>query len=263
MSPYETLSLEKREGVAILSLNRPDVHNAMNSTMFLELGAAANELQHDPEVRAVVMTGAGKSFSSGLDLGSFAGLGQLTALQIHTFLKDVQGTYLAYEMMDKPVIAAVNGLAFGGAMELILACDIRVVSEDAKFNLMEIKFGIIPDLGACKRLARLVGLGHAKEIIFTGKTIDAAEAQRLGMAEHVCPRDQVMDEALRLAAELAAGPILGIALSKQVINRCWDSDPETALEFEAIAQTLCLVSGDHREAVQALLENRKPDFKGG
>ncbi|MBC7247879.1 MAG: enoyl-CoA hydratase/isomerase family protein [Actinobacteria bacterium] len=263
MPSYETLCVEKREGVAILTLNRPEVHNAMNSTMFLELAAAANELQHDAEVRAVVITGAGKSFSSGLDLGSFAGLGQLTALQIHTFLKDVQGTYLAYEMMDKPVIAAVNGLAFGGALELVLACDIRVASDDARFNLMEIKFGIIPDLGACKRLARLVGLGHAKEIIFTGKTIDAAEAHRLGMVEHVCPREQVMDEAMKLAAELAAGPVLGIALAKQVINRCWDSDPETALEFEAIAQTLCLVSADHREAVQALLENRKPQFKGG
>lgn len=262
MSSYETLNIEKRDGVAVLTLNRPEVHNAMNSTMFLELGAAANELQHDTEVRAVVITGAGKSFSSGLDLASFAGLGQLTALQIHTFLKDVQGTYLAYEMMDKPVIAAVNGLAFGGALELVLACDIRIASDDAQFNLMEIKFGIIPDLGACKRLARLVGLGNAKEIIFTGKTIDAVEAQRLGMVEHVRPRDQVLDEALKLATELAAGPILGIALAKQVINRCWDSDPETALEFEAIAQTLCLVSEDHREAVQAFLEKRKPDYKG-
>jgi len=259
---YETLRLEKEDGVAVLTLNRPEVHNAMNHTMFLELGTAARQLQEDPEVRAVVLTGAGKSFSSGLDLGSFAGLSQLTALQIHAFLKGVQGTFLAYEMMDKPVIAAVNGLAFGGAMELMLACDIRIAAEEARFNLMEIKFGIIPDLGACKRLARLVGLGHAKEIIFTGKTIDAAEAHRLGMVEHVLPADRVLPEAKKLAAELASGPILGIAMAKQVINRCWDSDPETALEFEAIAQTLCLVSEDHKEAVKAALENRKPSYKG-
>ncbi len=259
---YETLNIEKEDGVAVLTLNRPEVHNAMNHAMFTELGLAARELQDDPEVRAVVITGAGKSFSSGLDLGSFAGLSQLTALQIHSFLKGVQGTYLAYEMMDKPVIAAVNGLAFGGAMELALACDIRIASQEAKFNLMEIKFGIIPDLGACKRLARLVGLGHAKEIIFTGKTIDAAEAHRLGMVEHVLPTDRVLPEAKRLATELAAGPILGIAMAKQVINRCWDSDPETALEFEAIAQTLCLVSQDHKEAVRAALENRKPSYRG-
>ncbi|MGQ9474756.1 MAG: enoyl-CoA hydratase/isomerase family protein [Actinomycetota bacterium] len=259
---YETLILERKEGVALLTLNRPEVHNAMNHTMFLELEAAARELQGDPEVRAVVISGAGKSFSSGLDLASFAGLGQLTALQIHTFLKGVQATYLAYEMMNKPVIAAVNGLAFGGAMELMLACDIRFASEEARFNLMEIKFGIIPDLGACKRLARLVGLGHAKEIIFTGKTLDAAEAHRLGMVEHILPTEQVLPEAMKLATELAAGPILGIAMAKQVINRCWDSDPETALEFEAIAQTLCLVSEDHKEAVQAAFENRKPRFRG-
>lgn len=259
---FETLRIDKDEGVAVLTLNRPEVHNAMNHTMFLELAAAARELQEDPEIRAVVITGAGKSFSSGLDLSSFAGLRELTSLQIHTFLKGVQGTFLAYEMMDKPVIAAVNGLAFGGAMELILACDIRIASEEAKFNLMEIKFGIIPDLGACKRLARLIGLGHAKEIIFTGKTIDAPQAHQLGMIEHIYPTDQVLPEAVKLASELAAGPILGIAMAKQVINRCWDSDPETALEFEAIAQTLCLVSEDHQEAVQAALENRKPRFRG-
>ncbi len=259
---YEAIKIEKEDGVAILTLNRPETHNAMNQTMFMELGVAAKELQNDPEVRAVVMTGAGKSFSSGLDLGSFAGLMQLSALQIHSFLKEVQGTYLAYEMMDKPVIAAVNGLAFGGAMEIMLACDIRIASEDAKFNLMEIKFGIIPDLGACKRLARLVGNGYAKELILTGDTIDAAEAYRIGMVEHVYPKEQVLPEALKLARRLAEGPILGIALAKQVINRCWDSDPETALEFEAIAQTLCLVSEDHREAIQALAEKRPPRFKG-
>ncbi len=259
---YEAIKIERQDGVAILTLNRPETHNAMNQTMFVELGAAAKELQNDSDVRSVVMTGAGKSFSSGLDLGSFAGLMQLSALQIHSFLKEVQNTYLAFEMMDKPVIAAVNGLAFGGAMEIMLACDIRIASDDAKFNLMEIKFGIIPDLGACKRLARLVGNGYAKELILTGDTIDAAEAYRIGMVEHVYPKDQVLPEALKLARRLAEGPILGIALAKQVINRCWDSDPETALEFEAIAQTLCLVSEDHREAIQALAENRKPQFKG-
>ena len=259
---YETLKIEKQDGVAVLYLNRPDVHNAMNQAMFAELGLAAKELQNDPEVRAVVMTGAGESFSSGLDLASFAGLAQLTAMQIHAFLKEAQGTFLAYEMMDKPVIAALNGLAFGGAMEIMLACDIRIAADDATFNLMEIKFGIIPDLGACKRLARLVGNGYAKEIIFTGDTIDAVEAHRIGMIEHIYPRDEVLPEAVKLAGRLAEGPTLGIALAKQVISRCWDSDPETALEFEAIAQTLCLVSQDHKEAIQAAMENRKPEYKG-
>ena len=259
---YETLKIEKEGGVAVLYLNRPDVHNAMNQTMFAELSLAARELQNDPEVRSVVMTGAGKSFSSGLDLASFAGLAQLTAMQIHAFLKEAQGTFLAFEMMDKPVIAAVNGLAFGGAMEIMLACDIRIAADDAKFNLMEMKFGIIPDLGACKRLARLVGNGYAKELILTGDTIEAPEAHRIGMIEHIYPAAEVLPKAMELAKRLAAGPILGIALAKQVINRCWDSDPETALEFEAIAQTLCLVSEDHKEAIQALVEKRDPDYKG-
>ena len=259
---YETLHVEKKDGVAVLTLNRPETHNAMNQTMFAELDVAARDLQGDPEVRAVVMTGAGKSFSSGLDLGSFIGLSQLTALQIHSFLKGVQGTYMAFEMMDKPVIAAVNGLAFGGAMEIMLACDIRVASEDATFNLMEIRFGIIPDLGACKRLSRQVGNGRAKELIFTGDTIDAQEAYRIGLVEHLHPKEQVLPEALKLAQRLADGPILAIAMAKQAINRSWDSDPETALEFEAIAQTLCLVSEDHQETIKALAENRKPEYKG-
>lgn len=225
------LTIEKSQGVAVLTLNRPEVHNAMNQTMFLELGAAARELKGDPEARVVILTGAGESFSSGLDLTSFQGLGELTALQLHSFLKEVQAVFLAYEMMDKPVIAAVNGLAFGGAMELMLAADIRFASDDASFGLLEMKFGIIPDLGACKRLARLIGTGHAKELIFTGDTIDADSALRLGLVEHVCPKDQVLDEAGKLAKRLAEGPILGIAMSKQVINRAWDADPETALEF--------------------------------
>ncbi|MDY6795396.1 MAG: enoyl-CoA hydratase/isomerase family protein [Actinomycetota bacterium] len=259
---YETLTIENKEGVGVLTLNRPETHNAMNHAMFLELGKAAEELNNDSEVRSVVLTGAGTSFSSGLDLSSFAGLGKLTPLQIHSFLKFVQGVFLAYEMMDKPVVAAVNGLAFGGAMELMLACDTRFVSDDASFGLLEIKFGIIPDLGACKRLARQVGNGYAKELIFTGDTISAEEAHRIGMVEHVYPKDQVLSEAMRLAARLAEGPILGIAMCKQVVNRAWDSDPETALEFEAIAQTLCLNSEDHKEAVQAFMDGRKAKFEG-
>jgi enoyl-CoA hydratase/carnithine racemase len=259
---YETLGMEKNAGVCVLTLNRPEVHNAMNQVMFDELALAAKQLRNDPEVRAVVITGAGKSFSSGLDLTSFAGLGQLTALQIHTFLKETQSTFLAFETMDKPVIAAVNGLAFGAALEMALACDIRIVSEDSRFNLMEIKYGIIPDLGACKRLARLVGNGRAKQLIFTGDTIDAAQAYRIGMVEEVCAKEEALQRATAFAARLAEGPLLSIAMAKQVINRCWDSDPETALEFEAIAQTLCLISEDHQEAVKALMENRKPQYKG-
>lgn len=260
---YETLLIEKSEGVATLTLNRPETHNAMNHAMFLDLKQAAEELKNDPEVRAVVITGAGTSFSSGLDLGSFQNLGDLTSLQFYNVLKEFQSTFLAYEMMNKPILAAVNGLAFGGALEIALACDLRFASEDGTFGLLEIKFGIIPDLGACRRLARLVGTGYAKQLIFTGDTIDAAEAHRIGLMEHVYPKDQVLPETMKLARRLAEGPILAIAVSKQVVNRCWDSDPEAALEYEAIAQTLCLSSEDHKEAVRAFMEGRKPDYTGG
>jgi enoyl-CoA hydratase/carnithine racemase len=259
---YETLSTEIDEGVCILTLNRPDLHNAMNQVMFTELHTAARELEHNEEVRAVVMTGAGKSFSSGLDLTSFAGLEQLSALQFYKLLKGFQASFLAYEMMNKPVIAAANGLAFGAALELILACDIRFSCPEASFGLLEIKFGIIPDLVSCRRLARLIGMGYAKELICTGDTVSGKEAHRMGFIEHLVPQEEVLPEAMKLAKRLADGPILGIAIAKQVVNRCWDSDPETALEFEAIGQTLCLISQDHKEAVSAFMEGRKPRYTG-
>ncbi|MEJ5185883.1 MAG: enoyl-CoA hydratase/isomerase family protein [Candidatus Geothermincolales bacterium] len=259
---YTTIKLEREGNVALLILNRHEVHNAMDQAMFLELKSAAGELSLDPEVRAVVITGEGPSFSSGLDLGSFQGLDKLTRRHFYALLKELQGAFLAYETMAKPVIAAVNGLAYGAGTELALACDIRFASENASFGLLEIKFGIIPDLGACRRLARLVGPGYARELIYTGDVIDAREAHRIGLVEHLCPGDRVLDEALGLARRLADGPPLAIGMAKQAILRGLDADPETALEFEAMAQTLCLYSEDHREAVRSFLEKRKPDYRG-
>ncbi len=259
---YETLSIEIDQGVGVLTLNRPEVHNAMNLTMFSELNAAARELEANEDVKAIVLTGAGQSFSSGLDLSSFAGLDQLSALQFYTMLKGLQATFLAYEMMNKPVIAAIGGLALGAGTEIALACDIRFACTEARFGLLEIKFGIIPDLGGCRRLARLIGMGYAKELIYTGNTIPGEEAHRIGMIEHLVPQEEVLPAAIKLARRLAKGPILGIAVAKQVINRAWGSDAETALELEAIAQTLCLFSKDHKEAVSAFMEGRKPEYTG-
>lgn len=259
---YSTLKLDKDGGVALLTLHRPEVHNAMNQAMFLELNSAAGELSLDPEVKAVVITGEGPSFSSGLDLGSFQGLDKLTRYQFYSMLKELQKAFLAYETMTKPVIAAVNGLAYGAGTELALACDTRFASESASFGLLEIKFGIIPDLGACRRLARLVGPGYARELIYTGDVIDAREAYRIGLVEHLCSGDSVLDEALKLARRLADGPSLAIGMAKQVILRSLDADPETALDFEAMAQTLCLYSEDHREAVRSFMEGRKPEYRG-
>jgi enoyl-CoA hydratase len=259
---YETLSLEIDEGVCLLTLNRPEVHNAMNHAMFMELNAVAHELENNDEVRAVVLTGAGKSFSSGLDVSSFADLDQLSALQFYRLLKGFQSTFLAFEMMNKPVIAAANGVALGAGTEIILACDIRFSCPEASFGLLEIKFGIIPDLGGCRRLARLTGMGNAKELIYTGDTVSGEEAYRIGLIEHLLPAEEVLPEAMKLARRLARGPILGLAIAKQVVNRSWDSDPETALEFEAIGQTLCLFSKDYKEAISAFMEGRKPKYTG-
>jgi len=259
---YKTIKLERDGKVAVLTLHRPEVHNAMDQAMFLELKAAAGELSLDPEVRAVVITGEGPSFSSGLDLGSFSGLERLTRYQFYSLLKELQRAFLAYETMAKPVIAAVNGLAYGAGTELALACDVRFASESASFGLLEIKYGIIPDLGACRRLARLVGPGYARKLIYTGDVIDAVEAHRIGLVEHLCPPEGVLEDALRLARRLSEGPSLAIGMAKQVILRSMDSDPETALEFEALAQVLCLYSEDQREAVMSFLEKRKPEFRG-
>jgi enoyl-CoA hydratase len=259
---FQTLLLEHEDRVAILTLNRPEMLNAMDSMMFLELKQAIDMIAADDEVRVLLIAAAGRAFSSGLDVMEFQKFLHLNTFGMKRMIALLQGFYSDLEALEKPVLAAIHNMCYGGAMELILACDIRFAAEDAVFGLLEVRFNIIPDLGGCKKLAQLVGPGRAKEIIFTCDNVPAAEAYRIGLVEHLTPVDRVKEEALALAKRLAEGPPLALGLAKKVVNRSLDSTVENAYEFDQLAQTICVTSEDFQEAVNAFMQQRKPDFKG-
>jgi enoyl-CoA hydratase/carnithine racemase len=246
--------------VATITLDRPKKLNAMDRQMFADLEAAATRAGDDPAVRAVVVTGAGRAFSSGLDVGEFAAMGDpATAARV---LADVQRAISAFELLPKPVVAAVNGLAFGGGLQLAIACDLRLASERAEFASMEMRWAIVPDLGATERLPRLVGLGRAKELIFTGRQVGAAEAQRIGLVNRVVPEPDLATAAAELAGGLAAGPTLALGLAKQALNEAFERSTAEGMEAAGRAQRRTFASADHAEARAAFAERRPPRFSG-
>ncbi len=259
---YEALKLEVEDRVAVITLNRPQIMNAMNAQMFAELKSAIDIIKVDPEMRAVLLTGEGGVFSSGLDVAEFQRLPELTTSSIKNTVCMLQDIFSEVENLEKPVISAIQGLCFGAAMELCITSDIRFAAEDAVFGLLEMKFGIIPDLGGCKKLARLVGPGMAKELIYTGDTINAQDAYRVGMIEHLAPMGEAKEQAMVLAKRLAAGPTLALGLARRVINRSLDAMVEECFELDQLAQTICVRSHDFQEAVNAFMQKRKPEFTG-
>ncbi len=259
---YETLKVDNDQYVTTVTLNRPDNLNAINTQMFMELGQVFAHLRGDPDTRAIVLNGAGRAFSSGLDVSLFQALGGRTTVEFKNYLEELQSVFRSLETMSKPVISAIHGLCLGGGTELVLASDIRFAAEGSSFSLLEMRFGIIPDLGGCKRMARLIGPGHAKELIFTADIINAERAYEIGLVEHLVPEDQVLEQAMGLARRLAEGPFMAIGVAKRVIDRAWDVDSETALQLESLAQTLLMNSKDFTEAVSAFMEKRKPVYRG-
>jgi methylglutaconyl-CoA hydratase len=246
--------------VATITLDRPEKLNAMDRQMFAELEAAAAMAGGDPAVRAVVVTGAGRAFSSGLDVAEFAAMGDPAAAE--RVVADVQRAISAFELLPKPVVAAVNGLAFGGGLQLAIACDLRLAAERAEFASMEMRWAIVPDLGGTERLPRLVGLGRAKELIFTGRQVGAEEAQRIGLVNRVVPERDLAIEAAELAGGLAAGPTLALGLAKQALNEAFERSTVEGMEAARRAQRRTFASIDHAEARAAFAERRPPRFGG-
>ena len=254
--------LVAREGaVAILTLNRADRMNAVDMATLAALRAAVDELWGDAEVRCVIVTGAGdKAFCAGADLKERAGM---TPAQVRRFLKNIREVMGEIEHLPKPVIAAVNGLARGGGTELALACDIRLASDAATMGLTEATLAIIPGAGGTQRLPRLVGKGRAKELIFTGRKVDAAEALAIGLVEEVVPAAELLDRAKALAARIVenTGPV-AIAQAKFAINQGMEVDLETGLAIEAKAYEVTIPTKDRTEALRAFGEKRRPVFTG-
>ena len=257
----QPLVLEDRSGqTRILTLNRPEVMNSFNFAMLRELREKVELLQWDPEARVIVITGAGeKAFCAGADLKERA---TLPYDQVRQFIFTIRNLFTFIEFMNKPVIAAVNGIALGGGTELALACDIRIASESATMGLTETRLAIIPGGGGTQRLPRLVGRGKAKELIFTGRRVDAKEALEIGLVNKVTPADKLIDECLAMAAMICeAGPI-AIGQAKYAVNHGLEVDLHSGLAIESNAYWVTIPTEDRLEGLTAFREKRKPVYKG-
>jgi enoyl-CoA hydratase/carnithine racemase len=249
-----------QDRVATVTLSRPEKLNAMDRQTFAELQRAATRAAGDEEVGAVVVTGAGRAFSSGLDLAEFGAMAEVTDGE--QVVGELQRAISAFELLPKPVIAAVNGLAVGGGLQLAIACDLRIAAASAEFASWEMRWAIVPDLGGTERLPRLIGLGRAKELVFTGRQVNAHEAERIGLVNRVVPDADLAQAATDLAAGLASGPTLALGMAKQLLNEAFDRRVSDGLTAARRAQRLTLASADHAEARTAFVERRPPRFTG-
>ena len=257
---YENLLLDRDGPITVLTVNRPKALNAMSQASLAELTQAARELDADPGVGVVIVTGAGeKAFVAGADISEMAGFGPA---QAEDHARKGQVAMAAFERMRKPVIAAINGYALGGGLELALACDIRIASENAQVGLPEVSLATIPGFGGTQRLARAVGTSMAKELVLTGRRIKADEALRIGLVSRIVPQAQLMETAKQLAREILANGPYAVRLAKEVIDRGADTDLHTGLRLEEKAFGLTFATHDQKEGMKAFLEKRKPAWKG-
>ncbi|HEX6289137.1 MAG TPA: enoyl-CoA hydratase-related protein [Herpetosiphonaceae bacterium] len=258
---YEYILLERDSPLAIISINRPKQLNALSQGVLGEIHAALEELAADDAIRAIILTGAGdRAFAAGADIGELAALESATQGRILATRSHDLGRTMAD--LDKPIIAAINGFALGGGLELALACDVRLASENAQVGLPEVTLGIMPGWGGTQRLPRLVGPGMAKLLMMTGERIDAAEALRIGIVERVYPQAELMDAAKQLAQKLASLPPLSIAAIKQAVNRGLNMALDDANMYEASLFAELAVTQDCKEGTRAFLEKRRPEWQG-
>jgi enoyl-CoA hydratase len=256
---YETLIVEKEEGIAIVKLNRPPV-NSLNAKAYDEIYDAFCELEKDDSVGAIVVTAAGeKAFAAGLDVKDVAGK---SIPDYFAFGRISRGCLDKVAGIHKPTIAAVFGFVFGGGCELALACDLRIASPDASIGCPEINLGIIPGSGGTQRLPRLIGVAKAKELLFMGDTVSGDEAYRIGLVNKVVPKETLLNEAKTLAKKLASKPKVAMSILKQAIDNGMEMDLATAITYENDCFTITYVSEDGREGFQAFIDKRKPTFKG-
>jgi len=257
---YVNILLEKNGPVAVLTINRPKALNALNADTLTELSTVLDELGSDSSVKAVVLTGSGeKAFVAGADI---AQMKEFNPLEGRRFAQLGQATFRKIELLAQPVIAAINGFALGGGCELAMACDMRLASETAKFGQPEVSLGITAGFGGTQRLPRIVGKGLASEILFTGDLIDAQEAYRIGLVNHVYPLNTLMEEALKLANRIAERAPAAVQLSKSAIQRGINMDLDSAQAYEADIFALSCSTYDKQEGCGAFLERRKPAFEG-
>ncbi len=259
MASYETLLLERRGRVALLTINRPAKLNALNIQTRAEGAAALDELREDESVRVVVITGAGeKAFVAGADISEFEGRTAVSQRDVMT----ARSLFTAVDTFPKPVIAMVNGFCLGGGCELALSCDIRVASDRARFGQPEINLGIIPGGGGTQRLTRIVGEGKAMELILTGDMIDAQQAYTLGLVNAVFPAEELEAKTMEMANRIAEKSPVALRMAKEAVKTAARANLDEGLRREIDLFALTFSSQDKDEGVRAFLEKRKPDFKG-
>jgi len=259
---YEFIKFDREGPITILRLDRPDNLNSWNLKMREELRDAVRDCVENDELRVLVITGTGRAFSAGEDV---RGMGDLSAVSPKGFRRRVRMIHNVFdelEQIEVPVIAAINGVAAGGGLELALSCDFRFAADNARLGLPEGNVGLIPGSGGISRLVKLVGPSKSKRLIMTGEIIPAQRAFEIGLVDEVFEADSLIDEAIAFAEILAARAPLAIGTAKLVINQCVNVDLETGRNFERIGQSVLKLSEDHEEGVQAFLEKRKANFKG-
>lgn len=257
---FETIIYDVKNAVGTVTFNRPEVMNATNDQFYREMAGLIRDMADDPQVGCVILTGAGRGFCAGADVKAMdPNMKLLARRKRHRWiLADILRPLVN---LEKPVIAAVNGVAVGAGFNIALAADIVIASEKAMFSQIFTKLGLVPDLGGLYLLTRVVGLNKAKELCFTAKKIDAAQAYALGIANRVVPADELMSATTALAAEIAAGPPTALSMIKTLLNKSSNSSLEQMLEYESYAQTLAYTTPEHREGVAAFREKRAPDFR--
>jgi len=260
MAQYETIQYETDGSIATITVNRPEKLNALNAATIAELHSAFRDADADEQVRALILTGAGgKAFVAGADIGELAKMGPLTGVQVS---RQGQDAFRFLESMRKPVVAAVNGFALGGGLELALACHLRIASSKAKFGLPEVRLGIIPGYGGTVRLPRLVGRGRALELILSGEMIDAVEALRIGLVNRIAEPDQLLTETRGLVEKIVANGPIALAMALESVDHAATASVENGLRLESDLFGLLASTDDMREGMQAFLEKRAAAFKG-
>ncbi|MBQ8054282.1 MAG: enoyl-CoA hydratase/isomerase family protein [Lachnospiraceae bacterium] len=258
---YHSILLTKEENIAVIQMNRPERMNALEDELAAELLDAYKDVAADQQVRAVVLTGSGKAFCAGGDLKRLQ-KGFASTAEGYEYMRSFREMVETFMNMPKPAIAAVGGYAVGAGFCIAMQADIILASEKAKFGMAFAGVGLIPDLAGMYTLPRLAGLNRAKELIFTGRTIDAAEAKDMGIVNWIEPQEQLLEKACKLAKQLANGPGIAIKMAKKVLNESQNLTLSQLLDTEPMAQAICFDSEDHKEGVNAFFEKRRPKFVG-
>lgn len=247
------VTLEKQGHVGVMTINRPDALNALNGDVFTDLAAALDQIEADDDIYVVVLTGAGRSFVAGADIGTML---PMTAVEGMAWGDRGNHLFLRVENLGKPVIAAVNGFALGGGCELAMSCDIRIASEKAKFGQPEVGLGITPGFGGTQRLPRIVGIGNAMELVLSAKTISAQEAKEIGLVNRVVPAEELMPACMELANTIASQAQVAVRQSKRAIRKGMQTDIYTGASYESEAFGLCFATQDQKEGMSAFVEKR-------